>query len=177
MADIVKEFERRASDIDMEVDEKVKFRKYMKDLRSLDRKATVWAILHVLAQIIFFWSILALAVSSSQDIVMSKLPAGAKGYYQMTIDFFGYFDDKTSFFIPYAFILMMVFGTFRGNAERARTKMVAYAISLITFAEQKHLLGQMKTYVDNKVAQSKGGGGSGRSSRSHHDSYDPSPSY
>lgn len=153
MAAIEKEFEARSLKADLDVNEKVKFRKFMKELKTNDRKASAWGFVHVLSEILFFWSILAAAYVGAWAVTQGRIPAYAKGYLQMSVDFFSWINDTTAFIVPYAFICMMLFGVYRGNAERSRTKTVTSIISLLTFAEQKSLMFQMQDYVDQKVEQ------------------------
>jgi hypothetical protein len=77
--------------------------------------------------------------------------------------FFQFFQGFTDIVMPYAFICMMTFGMLRGNAGGAKTKSEINIISLLTFSEQKSLLGQMQQYVDDKVEEVKHEGRTGRS--------------
>ena len=151
MVSVDKEFEKRGSKLEMDVNEKVKLRKFLKELKKNDRKASVWAFLHIFAELAFFWSIITMAVAVSGDFLLARLPGSAAWYINGMVWFFELFLEPTSMIMPYAFVCMMMFGVFRGTAERARTTTVTSIISLLTFAEQRDLLSQMRDYVDTKV--------------------------
>jgi hypothetical protein len=155
MAKVESEFEKRALKADLDVNEKVKFRRYLKDLKSKDRKASAWSAMNILSEFIFFWSILTAAMVLAEAHLKGRVSAGVLSYFSMVTGVFKYFEIFTNFVMPYAFISMMITGKYRGDAERERTKMVINIISLVTFAEQKNLLFQMQQYVDTKVDQAK----------------------
>ena len=156
MAAIEKEFTLRAGKLKMDVNEKVKYRKFMQELKTNDRKATAWSALHVFSEIIFFWSILTAAAVLSRSYLIHHLPQNAYWYINGMVWFFEIFKGPTDIVMPYAFICMMVFGTYRSDAERARTKVIINLISLMTFVEQRDLISQMQEYVDSKVDSVKG---------------------
>ena len=156
------EFEERAERADLDVNEKVKFRRYMKTLQKESRKAKAYDVLAVLSEIIFFWSILTAAVMYSRDYLQGSVSASAMAYFDMMAGFFQYFEGPTAAVMPYAFICMMTFGMLRGSAGGAKTKTEINIISLLTFAEQKSLLYQMQNYVDSAVADATGQGARSR---------------
>jgi len=150
------EFETRAEMADLDVNEKVKFRKYMKELLKESRKAKAYDVLAVISEIIFFWSILTAAVITSRNHLVGTVSSGIMTYFDMMAGFFEYFEVYTNTVMPYAFICMMTFGMLRGSAGGAKTKTEINIISLLTFAEQKSLLYQMQNYVDTAVADATG---------------------
>ena len=152
------EFEVRAEMADLDVNEKVKFRKYMKNLIKETRKAKIYDALAVISEIIFFWSILTAAVITSRNHLAGTVSSSVMAYFDMVAGFFGYFEGFTNAVMPYAFICMMTFGMLRGSAGGAKTKTEINIISLLTFSEQKSLLYQMQNYVDTAVADATGHG-------------------
>ena len=156
------EFEIRAEQADLDVNEKVKFRKHMKNLVKESRKSKAYDVLAVFSEIIFFWSILAAAVITSRDHLAGTVSSGAMAYFDMMAGFFEYFEKYTNAVMPYAFICMMTFGMLRGSAGGAKTKTEINIISLLTFSEQKSLLYQMQHYVDSAVADATGHGSRSR---------------
>jgi hypothetical protein len=156
------EFELRAEKADLDVNEKVKFRKYMKELVKNSRKAKVYDALTIISEIIFFWSILTAAMALSEEQLIGRVPGSVASYFGLVAGFFKWFEPVTNAVMPYAFICMMTFGMLRGGASGSKTKTEINIISLLTFSEQKSLLFQMQQYVDEKVADATG--------------YNPSPS-
>jgi hypothetical protein len=152
------EFEARAEKADLDVNEKVKFRKYMKTLVKESRKAKAYDVLAVISEVVFFWSILTAAVISSKSFLEGSVSGSVLAYFEMVESFFVLFEGPTAAVMPYAFISMMTFGMLRGSAGGAKTKTEINIISLLTFAEQKSLLYQMQNYVDTAVADATGHG-------------------